>query len=260
MNKYIYTCIAVMVIGLTSVWYFKSDSNSISKDTDASLAETSSPKASGFSEMDVPSGPGHNTLSEKKTETAIPQELKERMEAINIRRPNLKIDAETLQAKIAQTSAWSNTDTVPTHLPLKPEEFTDGRHFISVDDLKIETLMPGDKLDINIPDTNNTHEVVIDTVEKHDYNSISWYGHIVGADGQTYSVSMTRGDTLTVGGFDTPDGHYVIQGQGKDGWIASSALLFKEHVDPIRPEDANNPQAHVHTDSHEQSIVFAPLF
>jgi hypothetical protein len=100
---------------------------------------------------------------------------------------------------------------------------------------------------VTIDETGEDYNVTVDRVEKHDYNSISWYGHIEGADGQTYSVSFTRGETLTVGGLDTPEGHYVLQAHGNNGWIASSALLFK--IDPnvddaIYPHDVEQQVNH----------------
>lgn len=248
MNKNTYLFISIAIAGIATVWYLKPHQTTDIENSIAEQEQTSKPQTAGSFGGGIPSGT--TAAATQKKEQAIPETIQERLDAINNRRPDLHIDSNTLQAKMAQTTAWSNTDTIPKNLPLKPEEFTDGRHFIAVDDLKIETLMPGDKLNINIPDTNNDHEVVIDTVEKHDYNSITWYGHINGADGQTYSVSMTRGETLTVAGFDTPDGHFVLQGQGKDGWIASSSLLFKEHTNPIDPQDVLNAEAHTHTHDH----------
>lgn len=235
MNKYLYLCLVVVVAGVAVIGYWKPYQEQASADDIVPTARAETALAVRSDAAHLPGSA--QSLASLKEEQAVPAVLQDRMDAIQMRRPHLAIDASMLQAKVAQPAAWSKADSTPTHLPLKPEEFTDGRHFVAIDDLKIETLVPGDVVEITIPDTNNTHELTIDNVEKHDYASITWHGHIAGSDGQTYSGSITRGDVLTVAGFDTPDGHYVLQGHGKDGWIASSALLFKEHMDPIRPED-----------------------
>lgn len=180
--------------------------------------------------------------------TDIPGEysLQERMTEMQQRRPNQHFDVAAVEAALQRQTAWAPAEEVPEHLPLQPEEFTDGRQFIELDSLKIETLMPGDEVKITIDETGQDYTVTMDRVEKHDYNSISWYGHIEGADGNIYSVSFTRGEELTVGGLDTPDGHYVLQAHGNEGWVASSGLLFKvdpNHDDAIYPDEVGQ---HVH--------------
>jgi hypothetical protein len=165
--------------------------------------------------------------------------VEERITAMRERRPDQTFDPATVAAALTQNSAWEPTENVPTHLPLRSDEFTDGRQFIQFDSLKLETLMPGDTIKLNINEVRKNYDITIDRVETNDYNSVSWFGHIDGDDGQAYSVSFTRGKELTVSGIDTPEGHYVLQAQGNDGWIASSSLLYK--VDPTATTDVVDP-------------------
>ncbi len=185
------------------------------------------------------------TSSQKESKTYA--RLQDRLDAMRERRPNLQFDPAAVEAAVNRQHTWENAKKLPTHLPLKPEEFTDGRQFIQLDSLKIETLMPGDSVRVSIIDSGERdYNVIMDSIEKHDYNSISWHGHIDGNDGQTYQVSFTRGEKLTLGGLDTPEGHYVLQAHGNDGWIASSKILFKidpNHTDEVYPtEDKLYPQ------------------
>lgn len=166
----------------------------------------------------------------KKADNQIHPEYQERFSAMQKRRPNTQFDVAAIETTMKRENLWNNAKQPAKELPLKPEEFNDGRQFIDFDSLKIETLMPGDSLKIAIDEFKQNYEIVIDRVEQHDYENISWHGHIDGGDGQTYSVSFTRGAILTVGGIDTPEGNYVLQAHGNNGWIASSGLLFK--VDP----------------------------
>ncbi|QEY18442.1 hypothetical protein D0C16_22125 [Cellvibrio sp. KY-GH-1] len=60
-------------------------------------------------------------------------------------------------------------------------------------------------------------------------------------------VSLTQGNGISLGRFDTPNGHYVIQVNDSQGWIASSSTLFKPNPDHptdivIPPTDGMNRQ------------------
>lgn len=176
--------------------------------------------------------------------------IQERLTAMQERRPNMNFDPAQVAAAIERDVAWVPLKEIPKELPLTPEEFTDGREFISLDGLKIETLMPGDRVRIPIQALDREYDVTIDTVEKHDYNSISWNGHIEGGDGQNYHATFTRGASLTVGGMETPDGQYELQANGDKGWIASANLLFKNHADPIDPNTVEPGAVPVQPNDH----------
>jgi hypothetical protein len=182
----------------------------------------------------------------------ITPELQERLNIMQARRPNQQFSPEAVAAAMERTSSWMPTESVYRDLPLAENEFEDGRQFVEFDSLKMETLMPGDQINIQVDEHSKDYQVTIDRIEQHDYNSISWFGHIEGDDGQTYHVSFTRGDYLTVGGLDTPEGHFVIQAHGDKGWIASSQLLFKQDTsisDAINPADIDSnyrQQEHAH--------------
>lgn len=169
-------------------------------------------------------------LPAQKSNNNIHPEFQERFSAMQQRRPNTQFDVKAVEAAIKRENLWATAEQPAKTLTLKPEELTDGRQFIHFDSLKMETLMPGDNLKIAIAEFKQDYEVVIDRIEQHDYENISWHGHIDAGDGQNYNVSFTRGEKLTVAGIDTPEGNYVLQAHGNDGWIASSGLLFK--VDP----------------------------
>ncbi|VUD68115.1 hypothetical protein TDB9533_03994 [Thalassocella blandensis] len=181
--------------------------------------------------------------------------LIERMEVMRERRPNMDFDPEAVALAMQRESAWTPVKEKPTNLPLEPELLNDGRKFFRLDDLKLETLVPGDTVKVNLEEVNEEYEVVIDRTEKHDYDSLSWYGHIETGDGQTYRVNFTKGGNLTVGGLSTPEGHFVIQSHGQTGWIASSATLFK--IDPNQPDvmypPGHEPDGEQHQHSHDET-------
>jgi hypothetical protein len=232
-----------LAVGIGAIAFYQYNSL---PDTSATILSdrNSTAKAVAVNQTDIANVPLAPTLpssaqSSSEMESDKDAHLQDRLEAMRERRPNLQFEPAAVAAAVKRQQTWENAKKIPTHLPLQPEEFSDGRQFIKLDSLKIETLMPGDSVTLNINDSGERdYQVIMDSIEKHDYNSISWHGHIDGNDGQTYQVSFTRGEKLTLGGLDTPEGHYVLQAHGNDGWIASSKILFKidpNHTDEVYP-------------------------
>lgn len=157
-----------------------------------------------------------------------------RVSEISNRRNGQPVDVVALYAASQLPSAWQTSDTLPDNFPLSEEDRIDGREFITVNPLKIESLVPGDSLDIDIAQINGHFTARIDRVQVQADNNVSWFGHlenVPGLEGQT-QVYLTRGDNLIVGGITTPDGHFEIEARGTQGWIASGATLFK-HGDEL---------------------------
>ena len=218
--------------------------------------------ATEISENTTSPSPG-NLLSDQALPLAIespsaPTKIKEedfryiqdRLTAMQARRPDMKFDPAEVAAAIERDVAWETLKDAPEGLPLTPEELMDGREFISLDGLKMETLMPGDRVRIPIKELAGEYEITVDTVEKHDYYSISWNGHIEGGDCQSYPATFTRSANLTIGGMETPEGQYQLQVNGDKGWIASAGLLFKNHVDPIDPATVMSESGSVQSQDH----------
>lgn len=172
--------------------------------------------------------------------------IQDRLDIMRERRPNDVYDEKAVAEAVARTDAWTPLKEIPKDLPLNKEDLADGREFIKFDNLKLETLVPGDNLRLAIKETGQQYDVNIDDVETLDENRTTWRGHIEGTDGHNYEVSLTHGPKLTVGGIDTPDGQYIVQANGENGWVASSARLFKRHVDPIDPKDVIAAEEHQH--------------
>jgi hypothetical protein len=203
-------------------------------------ATPASAQAQSFSSADqYPGQPADTTLA--PAADAMP--LTERLQAMHNRRAGQSYDRDAVAAAVARNSAWRPLAGIPDSLPLTPVERNDGRQFIEFDPLKLETLMPGDEITIAVTEHGIEYRGRIDSIEIHDGGSISWFGHLVGLDNH-YSMTFTRGKSLTVGGMDTPEGHYVLQSHDELGWIASSETLFKrnpDETDAIIP-----PEGHDH--------------
>lgn len=152
--------------------------------------------------------------------------LGDRANEIAARRNGQAVDPRALQQAIAQNAAWGPLDSAPAGFPLTLEEQMDGREFIQVNPLKIESLMPGDTFEMDIAQINRSFTAVIDQVQAGDNNSVTWVGHLQNHKEES-QVVLTRGDSLIVGGITTPEGHFEMEARGEQGWIANSATLFK---------------------------------
>lgn len=155
-------------------------------------------------------------------------QLQSRLEAMRKRRPGKSFDPEQVVKTMARTEAWTRVDTPPADLPLTPAEKYDGREFIRFNPLRIETLMPGDTLEIPIWQLGARFKMRVDYAETHANGSVTWHGHLENVN-EPHRVTITVGDGLSLGGIDTPNGHYVLQANGESGWIASSETLFKRN-------------------------------
>lgn len=153
-----------------------------------------------------------------------------RISEITARRNGATQDVDALYSASQKSAAWSAADTVSAAFPLTDEERSDGREFIQIDPLKIESLVVGDTLDIDIGQINGHFTARIDRAEVQGNDNVSWYGHFENMpDGDNaVDVVFTRSATLLTGGITTPSGHFELEARGNEGWIASSATLFKQ--------------------------------
>lgn len=158
----------------------------------------------------------------------------DRVSEIRSRRNGQDTDVAALYAASQKAAAWQSVDSVSDQVPLTDEERFDGREFIQIDPLKIESLVPGDTLEIAIAQNNARYQARIDRVEVQLENNVTWFGHlenVPGAENDT-NVVFTRGSSLLTAGITTPNGHFELEARNGEGWIASSATLFKE-VDTV---------------------------
>lgn len=161
-----------------------------------------------------------------------------RLNEIKNRRGAEVMDANILNDVIHSPTAWLSIESLSDQFPLTLEERLDGREFIQLNPMKIESLVAGDEIEFSISQNNGHYTARIDHVQVGNDNTVSWVGHlenVPGLEGAS-QVYLTRGESLLVGGITTPNGHFEIEVRGNEGWIASSATLFKQvdeliHVD-----------------------------
>jgi hypothetical protein len=155
-------------------------------------------------------------------------ELQTRLDAMQTRHRNRSFEPQRVVETMAQSEAWVRLDGPPEDLPLTSEEKFDGREYIRFNPLRIEALMAGDTLEIPIWQLGVRYTMRVDSTETHPNGSVTWHGHLEDFT-EPHRATITVGNGLSLGGIDTPRGHYVLQANGESGWIASSETLFKRN-------------------------------
>ncbi|HEX5055414.1 MAG TPA: hypothetical protein VFX02_02845 [Gammaproteobacteria bacterium] len=171
-------------------------------------------------------------------------QLQMRIDAMQKRHPGRSFKSEQVVETMAQPEAWVRIENPPEGLPLTPEQKFDGREYIRFNPLRIETLMPGDTLEIPVWQQGARYEMHVDSTETHPNGSVTWHGHLENFN-EPHRVTITVGNGLSLAGIETPGGHYELQANGESGWIASSETLFKRNqneTDMVAPP-AGEPEA-----------------
>jgi hypothetical protein len=206
----------------------------------------------GKSDKDEENNAAHDDILQRQDENPNFETFKDRVYEVQARRNGQPIDAAQLWQASQQPNAWKPLADTPDSLNLTAEEMRDGRRFIEFNPLKLESLARGDTLEIDMGEAGKSFKVEIDGVRSEDDGrNVTWTGDSLDANYPGH-LTITKGDTLIVGGITTPDAHYELQVHGNKGWIVSSATLFKG-VDQqiIVPEELiKNPP---------QEVVYLPV-
>jgi hypothetical protein len=230
MNKNFLLLVIALILGVSAIVFLRSEKSEMVDTVKESSEELNSSESATADLSETISGktPVISSASSSATEkvTVYPR-LQERLNVMHERRPEQKFDPTEVHQAMQRKNAWAARADVPTDLPLEEKALHDGRQFIHFDSLKLETLVPGEEVLVPIAETQREYAVKIESVVDNGFGALTWNGHIDTGDGTPYSVSFTRGPELTVGGIETPEGHYVVQAHGQTGWIASASLLFK---------------------------------
>ncbi|MGB3620195.1 MAG: hypothetical protein WBA20_02515 [Ketobacter sp.] len=161
-------------------------------------------------------------------------DLDMRLHEMNGRSAGKTYDPEEVKQVLFEESAWEASDKPGDELALSDEEIGDGREFIQFKRLKLDSLVAGDQLDIPINQTGKTYQAEITQAVVNSDGSVTWNGQLMdelgdvsSESGSPYSVTITSGQAIVSGGIFTPEGHFVIEAVGEQGWIANASTLFK---------------------------------
>ncbi|MES2825431.1 MAG: hypothetical protein V4732_17660 [Pseudomonadota bacterium] len=153
--------------------------------------------------------------------------LESRVAAMNDRNKKT-YEPEAVLDAMATPSIWAQTTLPPKNMHLNENELNDGREFVAINRLKIESLMPGDSLPLPVAQMHAEFDINIVSVDENPNGSFTWHGEIK-RDNEIYFVDITQSEKLTLAGLSTPNGNFALQANGDEGWLAATDTLFKRN-------------------------------
>lgn len=246
--------VAFLVIMTLSVIWMRSDKDSIQSDiVDRAAPATvkqNHPKAKPFKPSakkknhvnTTSSGVSENMTGTGNDDTVLASlnpdypTLDSRLNAMSARRGGQTFDPDAVRDALEKPAAWQTGGPPGDKLMLSDEEIADGREFIHLDRLRLETMVNGDILDLPMAQTKENYRVKITKTSGNEDGSVSWFGTLMDETGQVlkengsnYEVSFTSGQKVASGGIFTPEGHFVIHSVDDQGWIATSRTMYKQN-------------------------------
>lgn len=164
--------------------------------------------------------------------------LESKLREIYQRRPDSDYSESELVDAVQRGSAWERLEEKPAGLDMPEQQKSYDAEFIRFDRMKIETLSVGDTMEIPVVHTGETYVMQIDEVVTHGDGNITWRGSY-NHQGQNFHISFTQNTSgLTVGGMNTPNGHYTLEAHNENGWVVSSnsGLQASSEPDYIIPD------------------------
>ena len=153
--------------------------------------------------------------------------LDARITALEALYPQQSFKPNELVDLLAEPNAWQPATTSAPDLPLTPEQRNDGRKFIELKPERLLVMLPGDSLELPIEQLGANLQMKVDSREALPNGGFVLHGRLTNTD-EVMRVTLTQTPGLSLAGIDTPKGHYVLQANDGQGWIASSDILFKQ--------------------------------
>lgn len=165
--------------------------------------------------------------------------LSSRLSALDARRPDAHLSPEDVLSSMEKPAAWeTRNEPGPNLNKLSQEELNDGRQFVNFDPIKVETLLPGDHMDIAVDSIGQVFDMRVDRVRIYEDDNVMWKGTITNAEGGT--VTITQSPEITIAAVVLTEDDFTLEAHGADGWIVDSSVLFKvepNHTDEVYLEE-----------------------
>lgn len=139
------------------------------------------------------------------------------------RRAGLSFDKKSVQEALKQEYTWNLSEDSIDNKYLTEKELADGRFFIESNPLRIESLMVGDSLSLNIPHTDEDFTLTVQNVIAKD-SLVQWKGELQGSE--IGSFTFTKGTSFIAGSVRTSTAIYEIEITDGKGWIHNASNLF----------------------------------
>ena len=127
-----------------------------------------------------------------------------------------------------QDRPWQIDETAPD-MPTKYSNRGFDARPLKIDKQQLAQVTRGDSITLTVPQSGQDYEMSVEEVGRHANGDRSLKGHLV--KNPEFTVVMTEGRTATFATINTPDGSFVLEASGDEGWMLSLAEL-DNLVDP----------------------------
>lgn len=135
---------------------------------------------------------------------------------------------ESFQKTNLPSSPWQ-TDESPPEKPARYMNRGIDVRPLKIDKEQLANITMGDTVKLSIPQNGQDYEMSVKEVGRHVNGDKSLRGFLV--SNPEYTVVMTEGSNSTFATINTPDGSFLLEASGNEGWMMSLAEL-DSFIDP----------------------------
>lgn len=161
--------------------------------------------------------------------------IDERLSRITARQDISAYSEQEILNAVNNPKVWSSTnDVASSELPLDDKEKSDGRSFFEANPARIALSIPGDTLEVYLPNSDIPMELSVEQVSAPGNGVVSLSGQIVNsADNLNGTFNVSQGNNIIAGHINTDTNTYSFEVYDTHGWIHESGALFTEELSPL---------------------------
>ncbi|NVJ49281.1 MAG: hypothetical protein HWE11_02765 [Gammaproteobacteria bacterium] len=163
--------------------------------------------------------------------------------------PHIQQQYQANQQVEAEHIIWQESLKAQEILQANPEKLPGdlaGEAYVELSTAKIKSMVMGDQFEVAIPQLGGSLAAEVDYITEHPNGDKTVEAFFPGMD-RYFSVVFTVGAAQTYAQISTPDGVYILEGQGDYAWIASRQSLvashYSGHEDGVLPPTDSNGAA-----------------
>lgn len=161
--------------------------------------------------------------------------IDERLSRVTARQDVSAYSEQEILDAVNNPKVWSSTnDVAPSELPLDDREKSDGRSFFKINPARIALSIPGDTLEVYLPNSDIPMELNVEQASAPGNGVVSLSGQIVNsADNLNGTFNVSQGNNIIAGHINTSTNTYSFEAYDTHGWIHESGALFTEELAPL---------------------------
>lgn len=183
--------------------------------------------------------------------------IDERLSRVTARQDVSIYNEQEILDAVNNPEVWGSTnDIASSELPLDDKEKTDGRSFFEANPARIALSIPGDTLEVYLPNSDIPMELSVEQVSAPGNGVVSLNGQIVNStDNLNGTFNVSQGNNIIAGHINTNTNTYSFEVYDTHGWIHESGALFTEELEPLIDEHEHDLEEAPHLGQEGEHII-----